>query len=453
MRLFAILLLLALAGPARADQPFRLAEHLPPWLHIAGETRWRIEGLANQFRPGGVGGDQAIAGRTLLLAEVCLGGRVTLGAEVQDSRLYIDDAGTPLSTAQVNPIELLQAYARIRLSGWLPGGYDGHVRLGRLTQDVDSRRFLARNGFRNTINGYTGVSLVLDGPARDRSHAFYLVPVERRPDTFAALAANDPVFDVEQGNLRYWGLFHRRPVGPIDIAGGLYGLHERDGADRPTRNRQLITPNLRLVRVPAPGDWDLDIDMALQFGSARATAAPTDRERLSVFAHFHHLEAGYTFRLPFRPRLALEIDIVSGDSDPADGEFGRFDTLFGSRRFDFAHTGISGPLSRGNVQTYGLRADVAEGRFDANLRLKAAQLDAAADVWVGSGGVRDISGQSGRFLGVLADGRMRYWLRPGNLRAEIGGTLLTEGRFRASAPNAPGQGLLAYGYLMLTAQF
>ena len=60
---------------------------------IRGETRVRYETLEGQFRAGGSGSDQALAFRTLLLAEVNRG-PIAAGLEFQDSRSYLDDAVT-----------------------------------------------------------------------------------------------------------------------------------------------------------------------------------------------------------------------------------------------------------------------------------------------------------------------------------------------------------------------
>jgi len=439
-------------GPAMAiAEPVRLTDHLPDWLSLSGTTRWRVEGFVNAFRPGDGQDEAVIAGRTLVLAELHAG-RVSFGVEIQDSRIYSGGVETPLLNVQVNPVDFLAAYARISLKGWLPEAWTGRLTIGRQTIDVGSRRFISRNGFRNTINAFTGLSLELDGPARDRTHLFYFVPVDRQPASLQRLADLDAEFDREVGNLRYWGVYHIRPVGPVNVTTAFYGLHEDDSSSQATANQDLYTPSWRISRPPRPGSWDLDWESALQFGTTRATANPLDTRDLPVFAHFHHVEVGYTFPTLLSPRLALEYDFASGDEDPADDRIGRFDTLFGSRRFDYAHTGISGPFSRGNIEGGGVRLDVHQGRFDGNLRYKALELESATDDWVGVGLV-DPSGQSGRFLGHMVDGRVRYWLIPDSVRGEIGGTVLTQGRFRAQAPDAPVTGTFAYGYVMVTLRF
>ncbi|MEO0712760.1 MAG: alginate export family protein, partial [Pseudomonadota bacterium] len=144
MRRAAILSIAAwLSAPALAD-PWRLDDiDKPNWLTLSGEARIRYESLGEQFRAGGSGGDQLLAMRTLLLAEAETG-TWTLGIEMQDSRTYLDDDGTPLSSSFVNTLEPLQLYAK-------RDAFGGTLKLGRQTLDIASRRFVERNDFRNTI--------------------------------------------------------------------------------------------------------------------------------------------------------------------------------------------------------------------------------------------------------------------------------------------------------------
>src|SRR5690606_19109931 len=115
-----------------------------------------------------------------------------------------------------------------------------------------------------------------------------------------------------------------------------------------TRNRQLYTPGVRAYRKPKAGQWDIDLESVLQFGTRRATTAEDDTEDERVLAHFHHAAVGYTLDAPWKPRLSAELDYGSGDAGDSD-RYERFDSLFGPRRSDFGPTGIYGPLGRDNV--------------------------------------------------------------------------------------------------------
>ena len=107
----------AASDTVRAE-PWRAKERLqlPEWLNLAGETRARYESLDGQFRGGLSGSDQLLAFRSLLAIEADFGA-VAVGVELQDSRTYLDDAGTPLSSSFVDPLDVLQAYGKFQCAG------------------------------------------------------------------------------------------------------------------------------------------------------------------------------------------------------------------------------------------------------------------------------------------------------------------------------------------------
>ena len=80
---------------------------------------------------------------------------LSLEAEFQDSRAYLEDDNTPVGTGLVNTAELLRAYLDLSFDGPFGGAHE--LQLGRLTMDIGSRRLVARNRFRNTSNAFTGV--------------------------------------------------------------------------------------------------------------------------------------------------------------------------------------------------------------------------------------------------------------------------------------------------------
>lgn len=129
---------------------------LPPWLQLSFEHRTRYESVDNQFRALGTGGDQVIAFRTLALLEATFASW-RVGGEFMDSRLALDDSGTPIDTTQVDEAELLQAYAAWNTKNLLGSYLSAEFKGGRQTIDLGSRRLVARNSFRNTINSFTGL--------------------------------------------------------------------------------------------------------------------------------------------------------------------------------------------------------------------------------------------------------------------------------------------------------
>lgn len=439
MRLLTAGLALAVSSGAAGAQA--APDAAPGWrFDAAGSVRLRYESLGGQFRAGGSGGDQQIALRTLLQAEARRGGVAFVG-EAIDSRAYLDDAGSPLSTSIVNAADVLQAHVSLDLPPLADTGVSAQARLGRMTIDMGSRRLVGRNGFRNARNAFTGVELRLDGLGGWDAHGFYTAPVVVRPRDRAALADNEAAFDEAAEDRRFWAVSLARPGGETapDLEVYLYGLDDGDGGDPGAAGRRLLTPGARLHRPPQAGRFDYEAEVAGQLG---------ERAGADVRAATAHLHVGYTFDAPWRPRLALEYELATGD-DPANADFERFDPLFGLRRTDFGQTGIHGPLRRQNVEAFGVRAQFDQGRLDGRLLVKAARLESASDVWAGAG-VVDPDGRSGDRLGVHVSTRLRWEAAPGRLLLETGGAWFARGRFAETAPNRGADEDPLYGYVMAT---
>jgi hypothetical protein len=129
----------------------------------------------------------------------------------------------------------------------------------------------------------------------------------------------------------------------------------------------------------------------------------------------------------------LPYDFASGDGDPKDAQQGRFDPLFGARRFDLGVTGLFGPLARANLNSPGVRLDVRGGTLvEAHVLYRLAWLASGTDTWVAAG-IRDASGASGDFVGQLVDGRLRLHLQPRVVMLELGAAALARGRFATDA--------------------
>ena len=98
-----------LGAMAEVSEPWRLRQALAQWLNLSGTHRTRYETLDSQFRAGRNGSDQVLVVRTSVMAEFHRGDFAIAG-EWMDSRAALDDAGTPISTGIVNPVDLLQLH-------------------------------------------------------------------------------------------------------------------------------------------------------------------------------------------------------------------------------------------------------------------------------------------------------------------------------------------------------
>lgn len=376
-------------------------------------------------------------------------------AELMDSEQALADSGTPLDTTMVNSFELLQAYGAFRWAGPLADGNRSEVRLGRQTLDLGSRRLVARNAFRNTVNAFTGALWQWELQQGPTVRAFYFLPHHRLPSDAPSLLDNEIQYDEESFDVQFWGLHTQWKGLPLGGTGELYffGLHEHDSVDLPTRNRELYTPGLRFSRAPSKGGWDYDVESVVQFGQARNSTAATDRTDLDHFAHFHHAEVGYTVEFAWSPRGALVFDYASGDHSPSDQESNRFDTLFGARRFDHGPTGIYGAFARSNIRSPGYSLGIRPASsVEAEFKHRLYWLASDRDGWTTSG-VRDAAGASSSFVGHQVEAMIRWDILPGNLRLEAGLAHLFAGGFVEDAPNATHRGDSTYGYASFEVRF
>lgn len=416
---------------------------------LSGTSRLRYEVIEGQARTGADPGDDLLSVRTTLAARYATP-RVRFVAELYDSRAYLEDPGTPLSTNEVNALELVQAY----VAGDIAAGRGAKVTLtaGRFLLNLGSRRLVAADEYRNTTNSYTGLRADLAAGDGWSATAIYTLPQLRLPDARDSLRHNAVEVDRESFDLVLWGglAAKARAIGPAMLEAGYFHLGERDAPGRPTRNRSLDTASLRLLREPAPGAVDYEVEAIYQWGTIRAGLAP-DAATLDVSASFVHAEIGYTFPAPWQPRLSLEFDRASGDAQG--GRYGRFDTLFGMRRAELAPAGLYNAVGRANLASPMLRLEVTpDKRTDAFLAVRPLWLAERTDAF-STTGVRDASGSAGSYAGLQLDSRVRYWLLPGRLRLEADAVWLGKGRFLKEAPNAPSSGDTRYLSLNATVSF
>ncbi len=435
------LLLAALALPAAHGEStpipsLHTAADLPDWLTFSIEHRTRYEVMDDVFRRGAHGNDQVLAFRTLVFAEARYRG-FHLGGEFEDSRIALDSPGTPVSTSLVNPAELLQAYLAWEGRNLFGSGLDLAIKGGRQTLDFGSRRLIARNRFRNTINGFDGIDLQVQRRGAWQWRSFFVFPVARLPAGKAALRKGQTEFDEEHAGTFFTGTFFGFDRLPLQSHGELYAyyLHEEDSDRVASKNRKLWTPGFRWYRKPQAGQLDFELETALQTGSSRVSTSSVNS--LDHFAWFGHAALGYTFDLPWRPRLLAQYDYASGDDDPSDGKNRRFDTLFGARRFEFGPTSIWGAFARANLNTPGFRVQVKPGRgVSGFFAYRAFWLAEKRDAWTGAK-LQDPTGRSGRFLGHQVEIRARWRAIPQRLLLEAGWAHLFKGKFARNAPSAP----------------
>lgn len=438
----AVLPLMAGALPAHAQDDA---------LSISGSVRLRYEAIEGQARAGFDSDDSLFNARTQLLVEYRTGA-FRLGAELFDSRAYGADPGTPISTNEVNALELVQAYVAGDIAEPFGKGSKISLMAGRFMLNLGSRRLVAADDYRNTTNGYTGLRADLSAPDGVKAVLIYTLPQMRRPDDAEAVRNNRVRIDRESFDLVLWGgiVSKARAIGPAMAELSYFHLGERDAPGRPTRDRSLDTFGGRIIREPSAGKFDYEVEAFWQTGTVSASLAPAAARR-PVRGSFLHVDVGYSFPGSWKPRLSVEFDRATGDRPG--GRYGRFDTLFGMRRADLAPAGLYNAVARANIVTPGIRLEATPGkRWDAFAVYRPMWLESRTDAF-STTGVRDGAGRSGRFAGHQLEGRVRYWITPERLRFEFDGLLLAKGRFLREAPNAPPGKWTRYTSFNLTASF
>ena len=283
----------------------------------------------------------------------------------------------------------------------------------------------------------------------------FSLPVNRRPFPSLELLKNQARFDEENLNRILWGVFLTKLKLVKKNKGELYlfGLHEKDGTNFRTHNRQIYTLGFRIFRPPKKGQFDYELESMIQVGTIRATNASDDLTDVDHFAYFYHIEAGYTFNGSLSPRLYIEYDYASGDDNPNDNGNERFERQFGPNISEFGPTSIHFAFVRANINSPGIRLQIKPNPFIFSyLSYRSFWLASDTDVWSGAFGLRDRSGNSGSFLGHLLFLRIK-WKPHSNFKFEGGLAYRIDGDFQNNIANSPRQDNSVYSYISTTVSF
>lgn len=397
------------------------------WLDAGVNARFRYEIRDADYRTPGLVNDDALFSQTL----VYLGIRnvvdpLRLAGEFQDSRRMLSDR---LSTPnEENYTEVIQAHADLYFADALDG-QSLTAMAGRMTMDVVDRRLVARNRFRNAITSFDGFRFRLGEEKKPwEVDAFAMRPVERNTDGFDESNNSSWLYGVTG----YW----RAGSPGIEVEPYWLWLDQKARQGVPLQ-RSLHTFGFHVFGLWDEGHWDYDGSFAGQLGETR---------NLPQRAWAAHAESGYTWKVPWRPRLGLWMNYASGDHDPGDGMQQRFDPLFGAT---FAAYGYTGYFTWQNIMDPAIRFSVQPtDRLRAELIYRGYWLASDRDAWVR--GLRiDRSGTSGSFIGQELDLRVTYpfwrWLE-----GEIVYAHFFPGGFVANTGPDPGSN---FTYIQATLKF
>lgn len=414
---------------------------LPEWFDVAVDHRTRFELLDDPWRPGESQRQTQVPQRTRLRLGLDAPAGIRLLAELEDARIW-NDRPNDFIGSEVNHLDVLQLFVSASRKNLFGQGLRGDVHVGRLAIDIASRRLVARNDFRNTTNSFDGVHLQLGGDDRGwRVRGFYTFPV--------AIRNGDLMNDRLSTRRRFWGLAFEDLRNPwVQLDAYYLGLEDLPG------NRSYRTYGIRGSRKPAPGRLDYEAEVAGQFGD-RKTAAQGTRDHSAWLVHG---ELGWTFAVPWSPRLAAQLDFATGNDDPSDDDTHAFDPLYGARRWDLMPTGLFGPFRRTNILSPGVRLGLQpDATIRLDLKVRHWRLEEGRDAFAGSAGpgggaLTDASGDAGRDLGTDLELRARWdpyeWLG-----FDVGYDHWWKGRFLDDVANTRRRGDADYAYLQSRVRF
>jgi Alginate export len=383
----------------------KTALHLPDWIDLGLEQRTRFESADHPWRTSQAIGngqtDPSIALRSRLRFGLGGNGPFRFLFEGQDSRAYLDrERGDFRDTTTVNEFDILQLFGSLTLHNIAGTGLRTHVHFGRMTMDFGRRRLIARNDFRNTVNAFDGLHWQIGQDKAWRVRAFLTEPVIR----------DDVSLDRQSDKSIFWGAYlENRQLPWFQMDAYYMGLNDQRMTGVANR-RTFSTFGGRLYKDPKPGEFDYEIESAWQTG----TRGVTDH-----FAHFQHLDLGYSLSLPWSPRLVFHYDYASGDRNVNDSQSDGFDTLFGARRWEYGPTGSWGPFFRTNLSSPGWRVIVTPAQgWTLQFKHRVWYLAQNGDFF-GSSGLRDTTGQAGTSLGHDVELRAQ-WAINYNLDVDAG---------------------------------
>jgi len=188
-----------------------------------------------------------------------------------------------------------------------------------------------------------------------------------------------------------------------------------------------------------------------QFGHARDGSPDSGKPVLPVAAYDAHGDIGYWFGGRWQPQVSAFFDYYTGNC--REGRIGRFDTLYGARRFEFGPTELFGAADRSNLVSPGIRLKASPTRrLSLMTDYRLHKLASAVDRFSNSD-VRDETGGARRSAGQRGQAQAEYDLIPKVVALDISYARLFKGCFFRDAPNAPDFRHNSYGYVTMMFSF
>ncbi len=353
---------------------------------VGGQVRLRAEYRDPlSYNPAAIG---ATDDDDLYLSRIRLNLRFSLSDEVevffqpQDQRIFGDEASV-LSDEQ--NLDVHQGYVEVRLPSEIPVT----LRAGRQELSYGDQRLVSPLDWSNIARAWDGAKARASlGPAW--LEGFWTVIREgvgaEDDQDFFGLYASWGAVENHEFDLYAFGRRFNDNSQPAESVPG--NVHDRRDATAGAR-----------LKGKAAG-FDYTAEGMIQ----RGDVGPDD-----VRAWAAAVTLGYTFDLPWKPRIGAEYTHASGDSDPADGRIETFDPLY---PFGHFYQGFADVFSfkNGRDAAFYLKAVPAEW-LSIHVDVHFFRLDEARDAWYNFAGAplrRDPTGSAGKDVGREIDLHARW---------------------------------------------
>ena len=230
-------------------------------------------------------------------------------------------------------IDLSQAFVDL---GWGVAGERARLRLGR--QELALGRYVAVREVTNLRRTFDGVRLdetvsdwsldVVAARATRNEPGAFDDSADRDDDLMSVIAEQVMPFDGFKGDVAV--LQHDNRAAHY---GGGTGVERR------------CTVGARAFG--NHGDWDLDAQASYQFGDY----TPTGQRTLRISAWGAAFEGGRTLGLAWKPRMAIRVDVASGDSNSQDRRLGTFDLPYPNLAY-LSDAGLFAPRNVHDLQPF-----------------------------------------------------------------------------------------------------
>lgn len=321
----------ALKDPAKRTDLFDPLKYIPlldkdDWvLSLGGEARERYEYFNNRnFGAGTQDHNGYLLQRYMFFGDFHLGHQTRIFSEFKSGQINFSQS-SPRST-DGNQFDLHQAFFDFTIDP--RSDISVTLRPGRQELAFGASRLVTLRDALNDRLTFDGVRAMATGEGW-RIDGIAVRPVLTRPGVFD---------DITDANTNFWGAYAVKAYSAASKGGGdlyYFGLH-RKGAqlNQLTGREQRHTIGARLFdRV---GAWDYDIEGTFQWGSFGSG---------EIQAWRIAFDGGYELSsLPFRPRLHLQVDLMSGDRHQGDQNSESFNPLF-PRALYFGLIGLIGPVN------------------------------------------------------------------------------------------------------------